>query len=625
MLNIPPKVRALYLQDSIRKYMQVYFPNGEADRLRNIHIAAESVQFTESICSEEYFRFGLAERSVIEFECTDYPNMQGMVLQVYHEINIRSLTNQEIADIEAGTWDGEVIRYQDGSICYRISLGEFVVDSCPVENDYNLRRTLKAYTPDYFNVLNDFELCKLSVGLPATGWTYQPLIVPLVMAQLASKSAQPLIDEGFTYQNIGYSGGNNYLFTGIKVSVENNSGQKISFSMKSARRSSPYMAGEENAVHIVEYNKENVRTWLKNLDDYLATLDINYAAGATIEDSVTTQISGPEDLRMLIGRQYQYYNGVEYSTGAQKSLFYDVLLPYVYYKTGENGTGRTTLTEAIRIIDTANGASGYMAYSKYGFFAADGTMAWKDFTTGSVYFPRSYDLSVINETTGTTTTHSDTVNALTRAYMYITPQNYPMREKRLYFEPNGDELNISSWTDTFQIGKLLNDYLEARARFAAPARPGAARIFQLQQQAQETVDPSHYATLLVDEHNGELPGLVRFKAANGTKQTLVDFRFGNGLAVYDMSDNDVFVELGMSQAEIKAFLTTYFVPYVQNLALNAADAVMVGMPWVEPGDKVRFQRPDGTTVDIYLTRRQMRGPQMLQDQAEAVRTQTGND
>lgn len=622
MLSIPPKVRALYLQDSVRKYMQVYFPNGEADRLRNIHIAADSVKFTESICSEEHFRFGLAERSVLEFECTDYPNMQGMVLQVYHEINIRSLTNQEIAAIEAGTWDGEVIRYQDGSICYRIPLGEFIVDSCPVENDYNLRRALKAYTPDYFNVLNDFELCKLSVGLPAEGWTYRPLIVPLVMAQLASKGVQPLIDEGFTYQNIGYTGGNTFSFNGITVAVKNNSGQTLTFQMKSRSYASPYSSFEENSVRVIEYNKANIRDWLARLDSYLDSLDINYSEGATVAGSVSVPITNASDLRMLIGRQYQYYGGTEYATGAQKDLFYDVLMPYVYYHTGTSGT---PITDTVRMIGFDVGSAGIMTYSRYGFFTAAGTKAAPDYTNGDVVFPRSYTLSVNNETTGVTTSHSDSVTAMTRAYQYITPQNYPMREKRLYFEPNGDEINVSSWTDTFSIGKLLNDYLEARARFAAPARTGAAKIFQLQQQTQETVNPSSYAALSVDEHNGNLTGLVRFKAVSGTTETLVDFRFGNGLAVYDMSNNDIFKNLGMEQEEIKSFLISYFVPHLQTLALNAAESDMMGMPWIEPGDYVEYVRPDGATIDIYITRRQMTGPQMLQDQVEAVRIPTANE
>lgn len=622
MLNIPPKVRALYLQDSVRKYMQVYFPNGEADRLRNIHIAAESVQFTESICSEEYFRFGLAERSVLEFEFTDYPNMQGMVLQVYHEINIRSLTNQEIADIEAGTWDGEVIRYQDGSICYRIPFGEFIVDSCPVENDYNLRRKLKAYTPDYFNILNDFELCKLSVGLPAAGWTYRPLIVPLVMAQLASKSVQPLIDEGFTYQNIGYTGGNTFSFNGITVAVKNNSGQTLTFQMKSRSYASPYSSFEENSVRVIEYNKANIRDWLARLDSYLDSLDIDYSAGATVAGSVSVPITNASELRTLIGRQYQYYGGTEYSTGAQKDLFFDVLLPYVYYHTGTSGT---PITDAVRLISFDIGNAGIMTYSRYGFFTAAGTIAAPDYTSGDVVFPRSYSLSVKNEATGATTSHSDSVTAMTRAYQYITPQNYPMRDKRLYFEPNGDEINISSWTDTFSIGKLLNDYLEARARFAAPARAGGAKIFQLQQQTQETVNPSSYAALSVDEHNGNLPGMVRFKAVSGTTETLVDFRFGNGLAVYDMSNNDIFKNLGMGQEEIKSFLISYFVPHLQTLALNAAGSDMMGMPWIEPGDYVEYVRPDGAAIDIYITRRQMTGPQMLQDQIEAVRIPTANE
>ena len=75
MLNIPDEIKALFKNGSAFKNFHVHFPNGENADLNNDDIVAESVQFTESICSKEVFQFGLSERSQIEFECVGVQNI----------------------------------------------------------------------------------------------------------------------------------------------------------------------------------------------------------------------------------------------------------------------------------------------------------------------------------------------------------------------------------------------------------------------------------------------------------------------------------------------------------------------------------------------------------------------
>lgn len=45
-------------------------------------ILFESLKFTESICSQNEFKFGLAEQSVVEFQIADYPNITGQKLSI---------------------------------------------------------------------------------------------------------------------------------------------------------------------------------------------------------------------------------------------------------------------------------------------------------------------------------------------------------------------------------------------------------------------------------------------------------------------------------------------------------------------------------------------------------------
>ena len=77
MLNIPDSVKAPYKQDGVRKNFRAHFPGGELPDITNDNIVQESVKFTESICSQDVFKFGLTEASVIEFETVGVANMYG--------------------------------------------------------------------------------------------------------------------------------------------------------------------------------------------------------------------------------------------------------------------------------------------------------------------------------------------------------------------------------------------------------------------------------------------------------------------------------------------------------------------------------------------------------------------
>ena len=108
MLNIPESVKTLFKRDGVRKNFRVHFPDGELADITNDNIVQESVKFTESLCSQDVLKFGLAEASVVEFETVGIPNMFGMTIECGIGIDLSSLTSQQISDIAEGTWDGEL-------------------------------------------------------------------------------------------------------------------------------------------------------------------------------------------------------------------------------------------------------------------------------------------------------------------------------------------------------------------------------------------------------------------------------------------------------------------------------------------------------------------------------------
>lgn len=67
MINVPLEVRKLFENDSVKKNFRCHFIHGEDDDIVNDRIVADSVSFTESLCSRDSLKYGLCEASTIEF------------------------------------------------------------------------------------------------------------------------------------------------------------------------------------------------------------------------------------------------------------------------------------------------------------------------------------------------------------------------------------------------------------------------------------------------------------------------------------------------------------------------------------------------------------------------------
>lgn len=117
MLDIPEEVKNLFRQDSITKNFRVHFPNGERADLTNDNVVSESVQFTESLCSQENLKFGLCEASVLEFETIDVENISGCEITAGIEIDITG------TDVSAYIDGGENFKYWNEAISFLKSSG----------------------------------------------------------------------------------------------------------------------------------------------------------------------------------------------------------------------------------------------------------------------------------------------------------------------------------------------------------------------------------------------------------------------------------------------------------------------------------------------------------------------
>lgn len=133
MLNIPKSVKNLLHADSVNKNIRIHFPNGERSDICNDQIVKDSVEFTESLCSQNTLKFGLCESPIFECEVVGVGNIRGAIIEVYCEIFCDST-------IEGAVWQIDLHHF-----VYQIPYGVFKVDTCKRQADM-IYRKIVAYS-----------------------------------------------------------------------------------------------------------------------------------------------------------------------------------------------------------------------------------------------------------------------------------------------------------------------------------------------------------------------------------------------------------------------------------------------------------------------------------------------
>ena len=635
MLTIPSAVQTLIDSDSVPKNFRVRFPNGEQSDLTNFNILRESVRFTESICSRESFRFGLAEASVMEFETIGVPDMRGMTIQCFCEISVSSLSAAQIAAIQAGTWDGTLVKIADSDLgwpFFQIPYGTFVVSECPRNQETMTHRRVKAFSVDYFSAPNAFEALKLSAPIQWAGAKYAPFVVPLALAQLSQNDDAPILAAGYTKStSTAYPGiGDSFTtINGLVVEATNADGDTLQLQV-TAVAGGPATSGtatygykDLQGIHL---DKAHMRAYVASIDALIESLDIDYSVPVTVDGTESVIVGSPAELRTLVGSQYQVYNGTLHTNLGEngKAWLYNSFEPFFWFSTNF-GAGVDCRVTA-EMMDYSTGAYGDFAIYPWGILTSAQADSVNNY--GGISVPRGYELTVTNVTAGTTQTFTDKLIKTGDAgklkfSLYAPPVSAPMLDDRLSFDPNGDELGVSSFTGCYDASKVINDYLELLAQFASPARIGATEIFRPDSSSPVAALPSDYRSFWWDEYSATAVGRVRFLLSLGSDDFIVDYVFGNGQATYDMTDNTLLRDMGYTQQDAIDFLTANLIPYISGIALDTVELEARGRPQVESGDFLAVTSEDGTRFLACITRRELRGIQVLTDDIDAIGNQLG--
>ena len=132
MIEVPAVIKTMLHNHTCPKNIRIHFPNGERTDICNDLIVKNSVQFTESLCSQNTLKFGLCESPIFECEVVGVGNVKGATIEVSCEIYCD-------ASVTGAEWRVDIQKY-----VYAIPYGTFVVDECKRQADLQHRK-IKAY------------------------------------------------------------------------------------------------------------------------------------------------------------------------------------------------------------------------------------------------------------------------------------------------------------------------------------------------------------------------------------------------------------------------------------------------------------------------------------------------
>lgn len=590
MLNIPSSIKALYLTEGrpdIRKNFRVVFPNGEYPDINGDQILSESVKFTESIMSQSSFRFGLAEAPQVQFEVIGAGNMLGMTIDCYHEIETTSLSAAEIASIQAGTWDGELVLEADSDLgfgFFRIPLGEFFVDKCPRNHGAMTHRRVVAYGPDLGKETSLSPFYQFVAKQLYTGdkWRLYP---DFYYANLYNNDRGIL--NKFAHTSRSYSTSSQATPV-MYISLAGGGTLQLSSTVKANGSATYFTLPQANAgmtlVRITGLKtaaaaaRASLRTYLANNNLTLAGATYSGTTFATNEDGIDAMI------RAAFG---DAFIGFRQAIGATQ-------WPVAYQ---ERYIIRPT-SDFIQVL------------------VAD-TPMYEAFDNGMMV-PASGSLTARYNATDTTVIPADTpLIGTLEVYDLTTPTGASVIPD-MGLSTSGIEVSgLYQYSQVLDYMSVITGLVEINAEFGAVGRDGAFKLVSLDSSSPVSLTPDQYSECWYDEYEVSPIGAVNYRLIDGEEVTSY---IGSGLSVYDMTGNAL-IDMAPGIDAVEAMLASNFAPGATALDFIPVELDSRGLPWVEAGDAILITTEDGETVESFVLERTLAGINYLTDEIRA----TGGD
>lgn len=620
MLNIPETVKALFKRDGVYKNFRVHFPNGELSDLTNENVMQESVKFTESVCSQDVFKFGLTEASVIEFETVGVANMYGMTIECSCEIDCSSLPAADKAAIAAGTWDGT---WDGVNEVFAVPYGTFRVESCPRDHQAMTHRRVTAYTAS----LNNVETKAFPFLPEEAPWNSLKIRIDAILSLF--------FGYGLTEEDASefWQVPENAPYQPHKLYMEN--GDTVSFTR-------PY-SDTNGIVGMVVYDNNYSRWWgnqksffkLDGMEDY--SLSDYEDFGRSFVDAfnelgydVTYDQNGNKKYETnydAIKAEYPYLFSpcIEYAVLRPKDatraylrypIDYDLLLPAVTDVYYSDQSTRPNQNFAIYPNDKTIAV---VKVSVLHICAGDSqTLNWDAIVSSETYF-KHFQFTPQNPLPAQISGKVYSPQHSGIQYLAVDNGGKAGKLKGYDYQDRAKQLQMYSYGNTFDTLEMINGALEIEAKFATASRSGGNKIIGIDNNSSVVVIPGEYRQMWFDEYNVEPIGTIRYAYTDEAgEEQIVDYKFGDGASIYDMTDNEVLKLMdGADPSVIEAMLDAYFIPHIAAVNFVPIDLAMKGLPYLEAGDALSVTAQDGTVCNSYALRHEISGIQALEAQIDS--------
>lgn len=610
MLDLPIAIKALFERDGTRKNFRVHFPNGELPDITNKDLTQESVRFVESICSRDFLKFGLTESSVIEFETMGVPNMYGMMIECFCEVDTSSLASFELSVIRPSSWGKNLVDAEDSDIgwpFFRVPLGLFRVESCPRNQKVMAGRKVTAFSLSYSRLSRNFA------DLPQIAAWPEFIVDPAAFYDQLDESKLIETEVDLTQKKradtrgslIFNRAGNRYdLRTPVnykwayeipgcdfvKVDIQYDAaayeaeGMKIVKALEDAGYNFSYTAA---GAPLYKSHEEAMRDRYPEL-----FAPVLYLCGVW----VYKYPEGPEEIPTTGPLWHQPIRNGELTIvcGYEKTPTED---SYKYAFTGEIANDKIIkMLPFIHYVDQPPWIS-LMSYQMQ-----------DSILQVEVNYPPV------------------TINYI-KKYSQPNPSGIRVKVKNtadaqhciVGINDTATRVFRYSFVDAYDREKMLDGYLELNAMFGKVNRAGKLEGLRLSTENPVAISASNYSQFWWDEFDVEPIGTAIFNYTENEEQQTVAYNFGAGLSVYDMTDNAVINSLDNPTREnIEDLIQQNFVPHLLPIAFTPIDLDMKGLPYLEDGDYLAVTAADGTVAHSFNMRHELGGIQVLEANVTSV-------
>lgn len=602
MLNIPEQVKSLFNRDDIRKNIRITFPQSGRPDITNDNIAAETLSFTESVCSQSTFKYGLAEASVIEFETVGIANMLGETIEAWVEIDATTLPEEL-----------QTARADLTFPVYPVPLGRFVVTACPRNHEAMAHRQVtasgkfNAYNATFSNeFLSALRLGLINQPNPAS-WALTVNRERLL--RYTGITTDTDLEETQTATTNRDNPGSQYVkYSDVRLkgySWGNTAAQKLPLYI-TCRYFSASFNNNELAAKITTLPADLIsEDQARQTAAFLANAALgNFANIKGPEGETPTQAELATDIFTQLIQIFERERKRGLFTQSEVSIVPNSGGASTKFRSDTARSGADNSVNFAPVDIVAAVASGYTLTQSHQVMCIDGILITRTSTDRT------------NKNLGKWLMPADTVT-ITK-YQAKDPTVTIATTDYIKSERNASGTHDTDFSEAInQAQDMTLGLIEILGGFMTRGRNGRPKFKKLNPTPVCTLNPEQYEECWFDDYLVEPVGTITYKL-NNTDQI---YTFGEGASSYAVRNVMFFERLpGTTVETVNTALEQTLVPALNDLVYLPAEIAAVNVPYVEAGDCIAVELADGNTMQTYVLARKMQGIQHLTDSITAEGT-----